>query len=254
MALAAGIVLAGGVRPAGAAAVAAGSMEITRPGSAAALDAGGSATDFGIAVPAGASCPGDSAHRGYHVFSFMVPKGVAPASTTFAKAVPSQYFGFIAFGSYYYGAANTAENTGQIMDVPSSFVWTRLTPQDLFPGGATTATWVGGIACADEHGTITNYLDDGHHLRRELERPRRGSPGRWSTPWRWPGTSFPWRWVLLGVGLLLVVVAVVLRVVQGRNETRDDGDPGAGGAGGERRREARTGSSGREEVGSRVDA
>ena len=217
----AGAVLMVGAGPAGAATVS-GSVEITQPGGSAALDAGGSATDFGLALPSGATCPGDSAHQGYHVFSFMVPKGVSPTTTNFTGAVPSRYFGFIAYGTYYYGASNTAENTGQIMNVPTSFNWTRLTPQILFPAGATSSTWTGGVACADEHGTITNYWTTEITFNASSTDPG-GFTWTVDHPVTVVPSTFPWRWILLGLGILLVVLAVVIRIGQGRGEGVEDG-------------------------------
>jgi hypothetical protein len=129
---------------------------ITQPGQLAPLQSGGSATPYGVVLPANASCPGDTAHQAYHVFSYLVPKGVSPAAVSFKDGIPSRYFGFISYGSYY-GAINTAEGTGQVVGIPASFTWTRLTPKDLFPDGQKTATWDGGIACADTHGVVTNY-------------------------------------------------------------------------------------------------
>ena len=134
----------------------AGTEVITHPGQLAPLTSGGSATPYGVLLPSGASCPGDTAHQSYHVFSYLVPTGVAPTAVSFKTGLPSKYFGYIAEGAYF-GAVNTAEGTGQIVGLPSSFTWSRLTPQDLFANGAKTATWEGGIACADTHGVVTNY-------------------------------------------------------------------------------------------------
>lgn len=138
------------------AAAPAGLAEITLPGQLTPLDSGGSATPYGVALPPGASCPGDTAHRGYHVFSYLVPRGVSPTVVSFKTGVPSQWFGYISDGAYY-GASNTAENTGEIVGLPTEFTWSRLTEQDLFQHGDTMATWEGGIACANIDGVVTNY-------------------------------------------------------------------------------------------------
>jgi len=129
---------------------------ITEPGVPTPLAAGGSAAPYGVDLPSGASCPGDTAHQGFHIYSYLVPKGVPPAVVSFKTGDPSRYFGYIDYGSYY-GAMNTAVGTGQIVSLPAAFTWTRLTPHDLFPDGQRTATWEGGIACADTHGVVTNY-------------------------------------------------------------------------------------------------
>jgi hypothetical protein len=138
------------------AAVTASTEVITQPGQLTPLSSGGSATPYGVVLPSGASCPGDTAHDGYHVFSYLVPEGVSPTAVSFKTGDPSKYFGYIANGAYF-GAVNTAEDTGEIVSLPDDFIWTRLTPQDLFAKGATSATWEGGIACADVHGNVTDY-------------------------------------------------------------------------------------------------
>ena len=132
------------------------SARITQPDQVTPLNSGSSSTLYGVLLPQGARCPGDSAHKGYRVDSYLVPKGVSPTSVSFKTGVPSRWFGYIANGAYY-GAINTAESTGQIVNIPSDFTWSRLTPQDLFSNGARTAVWEGGIACSDTNGVVTNY-------------------------------------------------------------------------------------------------
>ncbi|MGO8870978.1 MAG: hypothetical protein ACLQPH_06155 [Acidimicrobiales bacterium] len=129
---------------------------ITEPGTLTALDSGGSATTYGVVLPANASCPGDTAHHAYHVFSYLVPQGVSPSAVSFKTGIPSEFYGFISYGSYF-GAVNTAEGTGQVVGIPTAFIWSRLTPKELFPASQKTAIWDGGIACADTHGVVTNY-------------------------------------------------------------------------------------------------
>lgn len=57
---------------------------------------GGSATAFSVQLPAGASCPGDSAHDGYRVNSYMVPASLDPTEVTYDGAGPTPY----AYDSY----------------------------------------------------------------------------------------------------------------------------------------------------------
>jgi len=140
--------------PAGAVTVT--SALITKPGTVTPLKSGGSATPYGVALPAGASCPGDTAHDGYLVYSYLVPKGVFPTDVSFKTGLPSRGLGYFSDGVYF-GAVNTAESTGQIVGIPGSFAWTRLTPHELFAQGAHTATWEGGIACATRHGVVVSY-------------------------------------------------------------------------------------------------
>ena len=153
VACATALVVAAAPSPAGATTTSA--ELITVPGTTTPLRSGGSATTYGVALPAGAACPGDTAHDGYLVYSYLVPAGASPTEVSFRTGLPSRWFGYIADGSYF-GAVNTAESTGQIVGLPTSFTWTRLTPHDLFVDGARTATWNGGIACANSHGMVTD--------------------------------------------------------------------------------------------------
>lgn len=141
-----------------AGAATAGVAQITKPGQTTSLSGGGSATPYAVALPANASCPGDTAHDGYHVYSYLVPEGVSPTAVSFKTGDPSKWYGYIDYGDFF-AAANTAENTGQIMNLPYEFSWSRYASylDDIFPHGATTATWEGGIACANTHGVVTNY-------------------------------------------------------------------------------------------------
>lgn len=143
--------------PSTAGAVTVSSALITKPGSLTPLKSGGSATPYGVALPSGASCPGDTAHDGYLVYSYLVPKGVLPTDVSFKTGLPSRWLGYFSSEGIYFGAVNTAEGTGQIVSVPPSFAWTRLTPHELFTQGAHTATWEGGIACATKHGVAVSY-------------------------------------------------------------------------------------------------
>jgi len=138
------------------AAVTVGTAVITQPSQSTPMDSGKSATFFGVSLPAGASCPGDTAHHGYHVFSYLVPQGVSPTAVSFKTGLPSKYLGYFSYGRYY-GAINTAEGTGQIVTLPPEFTIERWTSQDFLPGGKKSAVWEGGIACADIHGVVTNY-------------------------------------------------------------------------------------------------
>jgi hypothetical protein len=138
------------------AAVTASTEVITQPGQLTPLNSGGSATTYGVLLPSGASCPGDTAHDGYHVFSYLVPEGVSPTAVSFKTGDPSKFYGYIANGAYF-GAVNTALDTGAVAALPEAFTWSRLTPEELFAKGTTSATWEGGIACADVHGHVTDY-------------------------------------------------------------------------------------------------
>ncbi len=206
--------------PASASAATAGTATIIQPDSLTPLDSGGSATPYGVALPPGASCPGDTAHQGYRVDSYLVPKGQTPTEVNFKKGVPSRWFGYIAEGSYY-GAVNTAENTGQVMALPE-FTWTRLSSYlgDLFPRGATRATWEGGIVCVTTNGAVTNYWNSQIVFTRSAT-----DPGGFT--WRVvanPPLTANRTWLTAGI-VLLVLAALFGAVAIGLSRRRDsDGD------------------------------
>ncbi len=187
---------------AGAGAVA-GSEAITRPGQLTPLDSGGSGTLYGVVLPSGASCPGDTAHQGYHVFSYLVPKVVSPASIDFKTGFANKGFGYIAYGSYY-GAINTVEGSGQIVGLPLNFTWSRLTVKELFPKGQKSSTWEGGIACADTHGVVTDYWNSQIVFTASASDPR-------GFTWRvvaQPALGPSHKWLWLGVALIVLSIGL----------------------------------------------
>jgi len=202
-------------------AVTASAEEIVHPGTTSAMDGGGSATPYAVVLPAGASCPGDTAHQGYHVYSYLVPSSVSPTEVSFRTGLPSRWYGYIAEGAYY-GAVNTAESTGQIVGLPASFTWSRLTPSDLFAHGATTATWEGGIACADTHGVVTDTWNS--TIRFTADATDQGG-------FTWKvidqgvvpsaGSSHTALWV--GIGLLVVASGATAYALRARRRDRSDG-------------------------------
>lgn len=148
---------------------AAGTATITAPGGATAhgataapaLGSGSADTPFTVTLPANAACPGDTAHRGYHVYSYLVPAGTNLASVTFVN-FPSKGYGLVNSFGRYYGAINTAENTGQIIGIPNNFEWGPLVtsgggrlPISTLIDGPNQGVWEAGIACANTHGVVT---------------------------------------------------------------------------------------------------
>jgi hypothetical protein len=142
-----------------------GAATIARPGATAtgALGSGGSSTPFTVVLPANASCSGDTAHDGDHVYSYLVPRGTALSTVTFI-GFPSKGYGLVGSTGRYYGAVNTAVDTGQIIGIPNDFVWGKLVKSD---GGAVALTtlvdgpshgvWEAGIACATTHGRLADH-------------------------------------------------------------------------------------------------
>jgi hypothetical protein len=202
-----------------------GPVLITRPGTLTPLTGGGSGTEFSVVLPAGASCPGDTMHDGYLVYSYLVPKGVSPTAVNFKTGIPDRYYGFIAEGAYF-GAVNTAAETGEIVTLPPEFAISRWGSSDLLARGASTATWDGGIACATAGGVVTTYWNTEFVIRADPSDPR----------------GYAWRVVQttaaaggdglgLGLGVALIVVAlgsgVTALIWNRRRRGHPGGDPTA---------------------------
>lgn len=132
-----------------------GTAGVTQPDQVTPLNSGGSATPFSVVTPRGARCEGDSAHNGYFVFSYLVPKGIDPRSVSFVHIAPSRGYG-LRTQSHYYGGVTTDENTGALRQTPPNFVWSRLSADQLTPSAATDATWEGGLACESPQGQVTS--------------------------------------------------------------------------------------------------
>lgn len=125
------------------------------------LASGGSTTLFSVSLPAQAACSGDTASDGYHVFSYLVPQGTSPTTVSFSSGDPSTGYGFFSSTGTYYGAANTAPTTGDVISIPD-FEWgPAVTNYSLLSAllynGGTSGVWEGGIACANSSGAVTDY-------------------------------------------------------------------------------------------------
>ena len=141
-----------------------GTATIADPAAALApLASGGSAKLFSITLPDQAACSGDTQNGGYHVFSFLVHSGTDVTSVTF-NAHPSAGVGIFDATGKYYGPANTAPTTGQVINIPTNFQWSEVTDPsgfglaigDLLYSG-TTGSWDAGLVCADTNGNVTDY-------------------------------------------------------------------------------------------------
>jgi hypothetical protein len=149
--------------PAGASSLG-GSATLVPPGATAGtpLHSGSSTTEFTVALPANASCSGDTANDGFHVYSYLVRRGTDLANVHFVDA-PSRGYGIVNTAHVYYGAVDTAVRTGQIVGIPNDFEWAALVSsgggavtlaQLLYDGS--TGVWETGIACANTQGTVSN--------------------------------------------------------------------------------------------------
>jgi len=213
-----------GTCPAVAGAATEGAAYITRVGALTPLHSGGSATPFGVALPPGAACPGDSAHDGYRVDSYLVPKGASPTEANYGTGIPSRWWGYFSSYGQYVGAANTAEGTGAVIGLPNSFTWTRLTAAELLPGGVHSATWEGGIACADVHGKVTTFWNTEIVFTADPSDPG-GFTWRVVHEGAVPSPSDTGLWV--GVGLLVVASLSAAYALHLRRRGRSGGSESA---------------------------
>ncbi len=142
-----------------------GTATIAAPGATARgeLGAGGSTAMFTVALPANASCPADTAHHGYRVYSYLEPKGSDLSAVKFID-FPSKGYGLVDTSGRYYGAINTALGTGQIIGIPNDFEWGPLAGSDggavplaKLVGGPGHGVWEAGIACATTRGALARY-------------------------------------------------------------------------------------------------
>ncbi len=137
-----------------------GTATITNPSNNVALTSGGSTTVFTVVLtPSPADCSGDTATDGYHVYSYLLPQATTVTTDDFSTGSPSEGLGLVD-SSGYYGPANTAPTTGQIINIPADFEWADLlslgeTAANLDNGSS--AVWDAGIACANSSGAVTDY-------------------------------------------------------------------------------------------------
>jgi hypothetical protein len=132
----------------------AGNATILDPASNKPLNTGGSTTTWTIGLPPQAHCTKDTATNAYHVYSYIVPASVNPNTLSFTSTGPTDptlnpldYPLVDTFGSPYI-AANTAPNTGQVIQIPQ-FNWAAFS---IDARGTTASLPAGtynvGIACA----------------------------------------------------------------------------------------------------------
>jgi hypothetical protein len=136
------------------------------PNTLAYVASGGSNTEYTLTLPANAACDGDTASNGYHVWSYLVEKGTNIANLSFSEAnsplPPSAGYGIFDAAAEYYGPANTAITTGEIIGIPNDFDWGAITADDpslvpsLLYNGGNSGVWEAGLACANSAGHLTD--------------------------------------------------------------------------------------------------
>jgi hypothetical protein len=125
------------------------------------LASGASTTPFTVALPANAACSGDTATDGYHVYSYLEKRTTNLSTVTFIN-FPSAGYGFVNDIGTYYGPANTAPTTGQVIGIPTDFEWAPLIKNDgvtlktlLYTNGK-SGVWEAGLACATSSGVLSD--------------------------------------------------------------------------------------------------
>ena len=128
------------------------------------VTSGASTTPFTVSLPSQAACDADTASNGYHVYSYLVPSGTALSGVTF-QSFPSSGFGLVDDIGTYYGPANTAIGTGQIVSIPNGFEWGPLVANDGVPlstllyagsGSSASGIWEAGLVCANNSGAVAD--------------------------------------------------------------------------------------------------
>lgn len=129
---------------------------VAEQGSSRRLSKGGSATEFSLRLPDGASCPGDSANDNYRVQSYMVPSTANPAEILYDGLGPVPFAlgswatfrqplyetGTSAFTNAQTANANAPGEPGPIVNIPPLFFGVY-GPGELPPGRYNV-----GIACS----------------------------------------------------------------------------------------------------------
>ncbi len=148
------VVIAAGTSPASASTVN-GIATIAAPGTTNYLASGGSNSLFTVSLPLGAACDGDTASHGYHVYSYLVPKGTNLSTVTFEQN-PSTGFGIFDANDDYYGPVNTGIGTGLVLNAPNNFQWAPLAAVSSTLLSTTGGVWEAGLACANTSGVLTD--------------------------------------------------------------------------------------------------
>lgn len=139
--------------PAAAAAPSSGGAARIEKTSGGAVHSGGSATQFAVALPGRAACPGDTMHGQYVINSYVLPVTKDLASVRFPDGYPSSGDDLVSVQGVPYIAQNTIPYTGVIGPLPA-FSWAVYAhhPEVLPPG-----LYNVGIVCGDRNSRPTRY-------------------------------------------------------------------------------------------------
>lgn len=189
-----------------------GPLRVYDPRTGANLIRGGSGTEFGLLLPAGARCPGDSRRSYYFVFGYLVPLSVKPAEVRFDQLLPVQgYDLFYSNSAEPWGPVNTRPVTAQLPDLPRTFSWGRLNADLLIGAGQQSSTWNMSIAC-EHSGLIANYWSTLVQFVRVAADPRGFG---WHIEGEPPsaGSGFPWGIAVpIALAVILASVSLVFRL------------------------------------------
>ena len=181
---------------------------VTGEGSSAHRNSGGSATPFSVALPHGATCPGDSADGGYRVQSFIVPATIDPATLIYTSIFPQGYHLYSLFDTYTrsFAQEQTAKadvkgGPGQIVNIPTFDF--KVIP----PGSLQSGRYHIGIACTLLTKTVRYWSVDIILTQSRADQPA-GFTWRVADPPPEKHLS-----LLGGISIGVVIVAVVLGAV-----------------------------------------
>ena len=138
---------------------------IASPGTTTPLTSGGSTTPFSVSLPAQAACSGDTATHGYHVYSYLVHKGVALSGITFiglpssrsGPRRPHRHLLRAEHGDRHRPDHRRPQQLRVGADV-SSPTSRRRADGLLYTGSGSSASgiWESGLACANTSGALVD--------------------------------------------------------------------------------------------------
>jgi hypothetical protein len=183
-----------------------GRMTITGQDGTSSLNGGASASVFSVSLPADAKCPGDTAHKGYLVDSYVVPVGTDLNSLTFVGGYPNVGVDLITTEGVPW-VANYTQPFSATMPLPfPAFSWSRYDHETKYlPMG----TYNVGIACADEHNRIVSYWNTQVRFTASSTDPG-GFTWAVAHGYRAGGGGHP---AALIVGLFFLILAVIAGVI-----------------------------------------
>ena len=159
------------------------------PGTDKPLAKGGSTTPFTVTLPKNAPPPLHRGHRqeGLHRLQLPGPPGNQSHLGQLLGRVPVAGYGLVAPPHTYYGAANTAQGTGEIIGIPNNLEWGPLVTSFgvplkslLYAGGKSGA--VGSRCGLRQEWRRHRLLERRRHLHLQHHRSQQVRLGRYAGP------------------------------------------------------------------------